>query len=61
MSLLFGGFEKYFYEAYNNETPLEKNWEERVPLTQLYPLLVHLNLFGNQYESSIKVILNRFV
>tara|TARA_Y100000766_G_scaffold285491_1_gene309402 strand:- start:4176 stop:5036 length:861 start_codon:yes stop_codon:yes gene_type:complete len=61
MSLLFGGFESHFYEAYNSEIPLEKNWEERVPLTQLYPLLVHLNLFGNQYALSIKKTLNRFV
>jgi fructosamine-3-kinase len=61
MSLLFGGFESPFYAAYNNENPLEKKWEERVPLTQLYPLLVHLNLFGNQYEPSIAETLNRFV
>jgi fructosamine-3-kinase len=61
MSLLFGGFERLFYEAYNNENPLEKKWEERVPLTQLYPLLVHLNLFGNQYELPITETLNRFV
>lgn len=61
MTLLFGGFEAQFYEAYNSETPLEKKWEERVPLAQLYPLLVHLNLFGNKYESPIKRTLNRFV
>ncbi len=61
MTLLFGGFESSFYEAYNNETPLEKKWEERVPLAQLYPLLVHLNIFGDHYESSIIETLNRFV
>ncbi|MBK22296.1 MAG: fructosamine kinase [Flavobacteriales bacterium] len=61
MTLLFGGFDINFYRAYNSENPLEKDWEERVPLTQLYPLLVHVNLFGGQYEASVKSILNRFV
>ncbi|MBI34668.1 MAG: fructosamine kinase [Flavobacteriales bacterium] len=61
MTMLFGGFDSIFYSAYNCENPLEKNWEERVPLTQLYPLLVHVNLFGNQYSEPIKSILNRFV
>jgi protein-ribulosamine 3-kinase len=61
MTLLFGGFDLSFYEAYNSENSLEKNWEERVPLTQLYPLLVHVNLFGSQYEASVKSILDRFV
>jgi len=61
MTLLFGGFDLRFYDAYNSEKPLEKNWKERVPLTQLYPLLVHVNLFGSQYESSIKSTLKRFV
>ena len=61
MTLLFGGFDINFYRAYNSENPLEKDWEDRVPLTQLYPLLVHVNLFGGQYEASVKSILNRFV
>ena len=61
MTLLFGEFDLNFYHAYNSENPLEKNWEERVPLTQLYPLLVHVNLFGSQYEASVKSTLDRFV
>ncbi len=61
MTLLFGGFQNSFYDAYNSKVPLEKKWEERVPLTQLYPLLVHVNLFGTQYESAVKAILSRFV
>jgi fructosamine-3-kinase len=61
MTLLFGGFNRNFYEAYNSEKPLEKKWEERVPLTQLYPLLVHANIFGSSYEASVQSVLNRFV
>jgi fructosamine-3-kinase len=53
MSLLFGGFDKTFYDFYNEEFPLRKNWKERVQLCQLYPLLVHLNLFGGSYYNSV--------
>jgi fructosamine-3-kinase len=60
MTLLFGGFDKTFYSHYNEAWPLEKCWEERVDLTQLYPLLVHLNLFGGHYYNSVRVILKRY-
>ncbi len=36
-------------EAYHAETPLADGWEDRVPLHQLYPLLVHTCLFGASY------------
>ena len=61
MTLLFGGFNSRFYDAYNSENPLEKNWKERIPLHQLYPLLVHINLFGEVYSNSVRSILTRFV
>ncbi|MBC7936376.1 MAG: fructosamine kinase family protein, partial [Rhizobacter sp.] len=40
--------------AYNESNPLEKGWQQRLPLTQLYPLLVHAVLFGGHYVSSAK-------
>lgn len=49
MSLLFGGFDGRFYDAYNDTYPLEKHWKERIRYTQLYPLLVHAVLFGGGY------------
>jgi fructosamine-3-kinase len=49
MALLFGGFDSRFFEAYDVLYPLEQNWRQRVPLTQLYPLLVHALLFGGGY------------
>jgi fructosamine-3-kinase len=61
MSKLFGGFDSEFYEAYNQEYPLEKGWEERVDLFNLYPLLVHLNIFGKAYQIQISRILSNFV
>lgn len=60
MSLLFGGFDKRFYDYYNEAWQLEKHWESRVLLTQLYPLLVHLNLFGGHYYHSVRDILKQY-
>lgn len=60
MTMLFGGFQSLFYEAYNEVFPLEPGWEERLDLWNLYPLLVHLNLFG-VYLSQIKAILTKYV
>jgi fructosamine-3-kinase len=36
-------------ESYREEAPLADGWEERVPLHQLFPLLVHAALFGGGY------------
>jgi fructosamine-3-kinase len=60
MTRLFGGFEEPFYEAYNNEYPLSSGFEERVDIHNLYPLLVHVNLFGGEYISRVRVILKKF-
>lgn len=60
MSKLFGGFEEEFYEAYNEEYPLEKHWQQRIAICNLYPLLVHVNLFVGSYIQSVKNIVNRF-
>lgn len=60
MTQLFGGFSSDFFAAYQEEYPLEKDWEQRVALFQLYPNLVHLNLFGNAYASSIRAVIDAF-
>jgi fructosamine-3-kinase len=57
MTKLFGGFTDEFYRAYNEIFPLEKNWIQRVPLTQLYPLLVHAVLFGGGYISTCRQVI----
>lgn len=36
-------------DAYNEEWPLARGHEDRVPLHQLHPLLVHAALFGSSY------------
>lgn len=37
--------------AYDEVTPLSEGWVERVPLHQLFPLLVHAMLFGRSYAA----------
>jgi fructosamine-3-kinase len=58
---LFGGFEDEFYEAYQSTFPLQTGFEERIEIYNLYPLLVHVNLFGTAYLSSVERVLNKFV
>jgi len=60
MTLLFGGFQPTFYNSYNDIFPLEKGWKTRVSITQLYPLLVHANLFGGGYINSVLDIIRKF-
>jgi len=57
---LFGGFHPTFYEVYQEIYPLEKDFGERVPIYNLYSLLVHLNLFGGLYYNQVIDVLNRF-
>lgn len=49
MARLFGGFDRKFFWHYEACYPLEPGWQERIPLCQLYPLLVHAVLFGGGY------------
>jgi len=60
MSQLFGGFHSRFYEAYNEASPLESGWEKRLDYCNLYPLLVHVNLFGGSYVHSVREIIRPF-
>jgi protein-ribulosamine 3-kinase len=61
MTKLFGGSDAVFYSAYNDEWPMEKGWEERADLCNLYPLMVHVNLFGAKYVAQMETLLKRFV
>ena len=36
-------------DAYQEQAPLAEGWEDRVPLHQLFPLLVHACMFGGSY------------
>lgn len=60
MTQLFGGFDNSFYEAYNEQYPLEPGWQKRMKLTQAWPLLVHAVLFEGIYISKARAILRYF-
>ncbi len=60
MSKLFGGYAPGFYQAYKEEYPMEKGWEKSMEIANLYPLMVHVNLFGGGYLGSVKIILGKF-
>lgn len=57
---MFGSFGDEFYRAYQERYPLAPGFESRTELYNLYPLLVHVNLFGLSYLSPIKQTLRRF-
>lgn len=60
MSTLFGGFSQAFYDAYNDHNPLENGWRNRSDIYNLYPLLIHVNLFGGSYAHQVQRIVGRF-
>lgn len=60
MTTLFGGFDKTFYQAYRAVMPFPKNYEEQWEICNLYPLLIHLNLFGSSYHSAISRVIKKF-
>jgi len=57
---MFGGFSDDFYKGYESITPLEPGFDDRIPIYNLYPLLVHANLFGGHYLSQVEHQLKRF-
>jgi fructosamine-3-kinase len=57
---LFGTFGKPFFEVYETLMPLEPGFHElRSSLYNLYPLLVHVRLFGAGYLAGIEATLAR--
>jgi protein-ribulosamine 3-kinase len=53
MTTLFGGFDHAFYDSYHDQFPLPKNHRQIWDICNLYPLLIHLNLFGKSYLHDI--------
>ncbi|MGZ3885414.1 MAG: fructosamine kinase family protein [Bacteroidia bacterium] len=60
MTRLFGGFDEAFYRAYEAYFPLEKNFRQRTDICNLYPLLVHVKLFGTGYLQDVLSVIKRF-
>lgn len=53
MLALFGGLDERTVDAYDERFPLAGEWQERREFWQLYPLLVHVVLFGGSYAASV--------
>ena len=46
--------------AYDEAWPLADGWHDRVALHQLYPLLVHVVLFGGGYAAQVETVARRY-
>ena len=60
MLRLFGSPGPRFLAAYEETSPLAPGHEARVPLYQLFPLLVHAVLFGGSYGGSVEQAARRY-
>ena len=58
---MFGGFTSAFYQAYEEEYPLESGFKVRKILYNLYHELNHFNLFGGGYASSAQSSINELL
>jgi len=57
---MFQTFSDQFYREYEKYLPLgEEFWQKRIHVYLLYPVLVHVALFGGGYTSSLANRLNR--
>jgi fructosamine-3-kinase len=60
-STLFGTFGDAFFRRYAEHRPIAAGFfEERCALYNLYPLLVHVRLFGGSYVTQVDATLQRF-
>jgi len=60
-STLFGTFGEVFFRRYDELRPMRPGFfEERRDLYNLYPLLVHVRLFGSSYIGSVERTLARY-
>lgn len=58
---LFNTFQEPFFTRYHQLRPIQPGFfEERRDIYNLYPLLVHVRLFGAGYASAVDRILRRF-
>jgi fructosamine-3-kinase len=60
MMKLFGGFSSDVYYKYNEQLPMDHDWNSRLRFNQLYYILVHVNLFGGNYVNLAESIINYY-
>jgi fructosamine-3-kinase len=59
-SKMFGGFSPDFYHGYKSIKAPEPGFEDRIAIHNLYPLLVHVNLFGGHYTTQLNSTLRKY-
>lgn len=58
---LFGNFGQVFFDSYQRFIPVDETFfTTRRHVYNLYPLLVHVALFGGHYPASVDMILRKF-
>ena len=58
---LFGTFSERFYHHYDAHNPIADGfWEIRKDVYNLYPLLVHVRLYGSSYLSAVESTVKKF-
>ena len=60
MTSFVDSFDDAFYAAYNEAYPLEKDWEQRIDLCHLYPLLI-LTTLGPDYRDRLRTALKKYI
>jgi fructosamine-3-kinase len=61
MATLFHSVDRPFFEGYAQVRPLDPGFfEARRDLYNLYPLLVHVELFGGSYVGAVERVLDKF-
>jgi fructosamine-3-kinase len=60
MMRLFGGFGAECFASYAEVHPLSPGWEDRVPLHQIAPLVVHAVKFGGGYVAAAEAAIGRY-
>ena len=59
---LMGGFDTAFFDAYSALSSIDQDfWDTRKRIYQLWPLLVHVRIFGGGYVQQVDSILDHFL
>ncbi len=61
MTECFGGFETPFYQAYQDAFPLSEDYQARKHLYNLYHMLNHQVIFGGQYRTTVRNIIDLII
>jgi fructosamine-3-kinase len=61
MTELFGGFPAAFYQGYEKVYPLDKGYQQRKVIYNLYHILNHYNLFGGSYQSQANSMITKIL